>query len=462
MHVLEELARERKLLSPDTREPVRIEGQSVISPSGRPLGQLPGPLNFLAAAATEVDPAQVPAKEVERLREHLKLPGGPDVQAEIAKAIAWTGARIDSGHLSAEARMLAERFRIPEFELEPREGSPGSDRAHGRIGASIRGEGRPSLAPVRHTIGGRLTAGREVWRSVRVRNGAAWLPAAGASAARIEARWTAPDGSPLEAATRSTPLPVELEPGRLLTVILKLRVPDVLGACRLALHLVAPGASPAPFATHEVHVGLLDLPVFEHEYYPVQNDYQTDHRIATEELQAFVRGRYPGRRCTLLEIGGGVHPQSWVLAHDGHCVVSTDISHSQTILGALYFRFAMPALAERFAFMSCDGAQLPFADGSLDGIVLFAAFHHFDDPGAFLAEMRRVIRDEGFVYIANDCCAPDPAGEDYLQELRRGINEQMWTLPEYQALFRDAGLEVARARVDVHDLKVFLVKARRY
>ena len=461
MHFLEEFAREHKLLSPDTRMPVRIDGRSVVSSSGRALGELPGPLNFLKAPVTDVDLARVPAKEVERVRAHLKIPVGPDVESEIAKAIAWTGARFETSHLSAEARMLAERFRIPEFELDhERPASPGVlGRLKAGLGAALRHEAPPSLALVRHTIGERLTAGQEVWRSARVRNGAAPLRAEGGSAARVESRWTAFDGSPIEAATRTTPLPVDLEPGRELTLVLRLRVPDAPGACRLALHLVAPGAPQEPFAAHDVHVGRLDLPVFEHEYHPAANDYQTDHRIAAEELQAFVRKRYPGRRCALLEIGGGVHPQSWVLAHEGHCVVAADISHSQSILGALYFRFAVPALAERFAFMSCDGAQLPFADGSLDGVVLFAAFHHFDDPGALLAEMRRVIRDDGFIYIANDCCVPDPRGEDYLAELRRGINEQMWTLPEYQALFRAAGLQVARARVDLHDLKVFAVKA---
>jgi SAM-dependent methyltransferase len=253
---------------------------------------------------------------------------------------------------------------------------------------------------------------------------------------------------------------VDLEPGREVTLILRVRAPDVHGPCRLALHLVAPDAPREPFATHSVHVGLLDLPVFEYEYHPAMNDYQADHRIATEELLAFMASRYPDRKCSVLEVGSGVHPQSWVLANEGHRVVAMDVSHSQCILGALYFRFAMPALAERFAFMSCDAAQLPFADASADGIVLFAAFHHFEDPRALLAEMRRVIVDDGFIYIANDCCAPDPTGGDYLAELRRGINEQMFTLPEYQELFRSAGLEVARARVDLHDLKAFVVKAR--
>ena len=457
MHFIEELARDGKLLCPDTREPVVVDGRRVLCGSGRVLGELPGPFNFLTAAATEIDTGSVPAKEVERVRAHLNLPGGPDVESEIAKAIAWTGARFDASHLSAEARMLAERFRIPEFELNDRPAGPGVfDRVKAAIGNALRKEEAPSLTLVRHTLGDRLTSGQDVFRSVRVRNGAA-LRIEG-SQPKVEARWTGPDGAAIDAATRSSPVPVDLEPGREITLILKLRVPDVHGACRLALHLVAPGASPEPFATHAVHVGRIDLPVFEYEFHSDMNDYQGDHRIATEELCAFVAKRYPERKCAVLEIGSGVHPQSWVLAEQGHRVVATDISHSQCILGALYFRFALPALAERFAFMSCDGAQLPFADGSLDGIVLFAAFHHFSDPGALLAEMRRVIRDDGFIYIANDCCAPNPDGQDYLEELQRGINEQMWTLPEYHELFRGAGLEVARARVDLHDLKVFAVK----
>ena len=69
-----------------------------------------------------------------------------------------------------------------------------------------------------------------------------------------------------------------------------------------------------------------------------------------------------------------------------------------------------------------------------------------------------MIRPEGFIFIGMETCAPNPADAQYREELRRGINEQMWTLEEFTAFFRDAGLAVAQARVDAHSLKVGLRK----
>lgn len=458
MHVLEELARERKLLCPDTGAPVRVEERRVLSDSGRELGEIPGPLNFLKAARAPADLTGVPAKEVERVRSHLKLPPGPEVESEIAKAIAWTGARFEAPHLSAEARLLAERFRIPEFDL----GAMGRQTAMGRVvaavGARLRGE-EARVQVVRHSVGEHLTVGREVYRSVRLRNtGTATLRSDGLGVAHVDTRWCGQDAKPIAEAQRSNALPVDIEPGRELTLILRIKVPAVPGPHVMHLHLVAPGAPSEPVASFPIQAVLCDLPVFDYAYHPQMLEYDADHRVANDELRAFLAERYAGRAATVLEIGGGVHPMGWVLANEGHRVIAADISHAQSILGALYFRHAMPALRDSLAFLSCDGVELPFADETLDGVTLFAAFHHFADPVELLRQMKRVIRPDGFIYIACDCCAPSPEGADYLEELRRGINEQMWTLPEYAGFFAAAGLEVARCRIDFHSIKVAVVK----
>jgi demethylmenaquinone methyltransferase/2-methoxy-6-polyprenyl-1,4-benzoquinol methylase len=177
------------------------------------------------------------------------------------------------------------------------------------------------------------------------------------------------------------------------------------------------------------------------------------------EAAEFIAQRFGDRALSLLEIGGGVHPTAHALALRGHRVVSSDISHSQSILGTLYFRHKMPALDDSLAFVSCDGTRLPFAQGAFDGVVLFAAFHHFAEPVRLLREIRRVTRPEGFAFLGCDPCMPDPTDAEYRAELRRGINEQMWTLEEFAGFFRAADLEVARARVDGQSLKVALVKA---
>jgi SAM-dependent methyltransferase len=45
--------------------------------------------------------------------------------------------------------------------------------------------------------------------------------------------------------------------------------------------------------------------------------------------------------------------------------------------------------------LTCDGYELPFADGTLSHLVLFDVFHHLRAPNAFLREARRVLAPGG-------------------------------------------------------------------
>lgn len=458
MRVLEELAGRGKLLCPETRLPALVSDGRLVSPSGRDLGDVVGPLNLLSAFRDSLQPSEVPAAFVEKVRTHLELP--PSADAEIAQAIAASGARFEASHLSAEARVLAERFGMPAFDLAkpaPASEPAGVAAAIGRMFARPQGEMR--VEHVRDYVGERLTMGREVWRSVRVRNGGAEpLAASGSGAVRIETRWTSADGREIPQSGTSVELPADIEPGREITLILRIRAPAECGRFNLTIEACAPGARAAPIAILPVQSIACELPVLEHDYFPVLLEYGPDHHESAVHLLDFIGKRYGGRRLTTLEIGGGVAPTGHSVAAHGNHVVSTDISHAQSILGALYFKHRMPQLAESLAFVSCDGIDLPFGDAAFDGVMLFAAFHHFAEPLALLEEAKRVTARDGFIYLGCENCVPNPADSQYREELRRGINEQMWTLEETTAMVRGAGLRVAQARVDFHSLKVALVK----
>lgn len=47
------------------------------------------------------------------------------------------------------------------------------------------------------------------------------------------------------------------------------------------------------------------------------------------------------------------------------------------------------------ALVSGDGEYLPFADKSLDVVISFFTMHHINKPGALLAEVDRVLKDDG-------------------------------------------------------------------
>jgi SAM-dependent methyltransferase len=445
MPLLEELVLRHQLLDPVDRSPFVIHEGRVLSSAGHDHGPVAGPLNFLDVPPP-ADISRVPPGDVEKMRAALELPPTPAVREEIARAIAATGVTLQDAHLSAEARMLAERFRIENFASQVRDVEDAS-AARSEAGA---------IELLSHSVGEMLTAGREVYRSVRVRNaGPGWLTQADCI---IETDWISSAGSSEKGLLVGNELPVDLAPGREITLMLRIRTPSRPdhGVVRFALRRRGKGSP--PFLEQPAQVVLFDPPVFEYEFHPPMLDYEGDHRVAAEELSAYLASRYGGRAATLLEIGSGVHPAGIVAVHGGHRLVATDVSPAQCILGSLYFRHALPAGADSLGFLSCDGTRLPFADGAFDGVLLFAAFHHFAEPLALLAEARRVIRDGGFIYIACDCCTPDPRDKEYVMEVRRGINEQVWTLPEYATFFRTAGLRVSRARIDFNSLKVFVVK----
>lgn len=56
-------------------------------------------------------------------------------------------------------------------------------------------------------------------------------------------------------------------------------------------------------------------------------------------------------------------------------------------------------LADKFEFVCADAAHLPFADGSIDTMIMNDAMEHVDEPEAVLRECRRVLRPGGRLYV---------------------------------------------------------------
>lgn len=94
------------------------------------------------------------------------------------------------------------------------------------------------------------------------------------------------------------------------------------------------------------------------------------------------------------------------------------------------------------AFQHGDVLPLPFADAAFSIVVSRFAFHHFPDPGAVLAEMRRVCRPGGRVVVADLTASADPARAaafHRMEILRDPSHARALTLAELRELFRAAG-----------------------
>jgi SAM-dependent methyltransferase len=90
-----------------------------------------------------------------------------------------------------------------------------------------------------------------------------------------------------------------------------------------------------------------------------------------------------------------------------------------------------------------DVARLPWADGAFSIVVSRFAFHHFPDPAAVLAEMRRVCRPGGRVVVCDLLGSDDPAKAaafHRIEMLRDPSHVKAWPLAELERLFPAVGL----------------------
>src|SRR5256884_2811991 len=95
-----------------------------------------------------------------------------------------------------------------------------------------------------------------------------------------------------------------------------------------------------------------------------------------------------------------------------------------------------------------DVLPLPYPDGAFSLVVSRFAFHHFPEPRAVLAEMKRVCAPGGRVALVDVAASDDPAKAaalNRMEKLRDPSHVRALTLAELQALFSDVGLPAPRA-----------------
>jgi SAM-dependent methyltransferase len=118
-----------------------------------------------------------------------------------------------------------------------------------------------------------------------------------------------------------------------------------------------------------------------------------------EDYQAFQRyqGRWvveelihrgcalAGRR--ILDLGCGYGGYSLALREAGARVVALDLSLSSS-------------LGEGIAEVRGDAIRLPFASATFDGVFCASLIEHVPDPWGLLCEIRRVMREKGWIYLS--------------------------------------------------------------
>src|SRR5213594_968655 len=94
-----------------------------------------------------------------------------------------------------------------------------------------------------------------------------------------------------------------------------------------------------------------------------------------------------------------------------------------------------------------DVLPLPYPDGAFSLIVSRFAFHHFPEPRAVLAEMKRVCAPGGRVVLVDVAASEDPAKAaalNRMEKLRDPSHVRALSLAELRALFHEVGLPAPR------------------
>jgi len=94
-----------------------------------------------------------------------------------------------------------------------------------------------------------------------------------------------------------------------------------------------------------------------------------------------------------------------------------------------------------------DVLPLPYTDASFSIVAARYAFHHFPNPGAVLAEMKRVCAPGGKVVVIDVMASPDPAkaaAYNRMEKLRDPSHTRGLPLTELEMLFQQTALPTPR------------------
>lgn len=394
-------------------------------------------------------------------------PSGLALEPGVCEAIAGhAGLPTDQATLASVREVFASNYHLADFGLAAENnyffervrqagGAPRPTLSELAAKAGTCGEARCRIE--RHTIPALLPNDAEMTRTVRVANtGTVVLSPAQPPVAELRYRWRRADGS-LAAfgADRPTKLPVPILPGRALTVPLFLDTPPTPGEWFLDIGVTRGGEwiedaverVPVTIVTDRIGGTPPDWECVDRP--PEAYDYHADHREGKQFLLDGLPQPLPaGYR--ILEIGGCCAPTCLNVPAD---IWNIDIDVQTLQLGKLRFMFP------NVHFIACDAAKLPFRPGSFDAVVMTAALHHLADPVGCLKQFRRALRPGGRIFVL---CEPvglyyaETLGRDFRNELEAGINEQIWTAPEYAAMFRQAGLFARRVNIHASSLKAVL------
>jgi SAM-dependent methyltransferase len=272
----------------------------------------------------------------------------------------------------------------------------------------------------------------------------------------IAYHWRTSDGEILSHKGHWTPLPIDLLPGRQLTVPMLIQTPDRPGRYLLDIALVQEGICWLNDGTKTIPIEIVanrppDLTSKWQVNSLAAESYFADHLRGLELLKTRLE-RLGKSQPKILEVGGNARPMIHPLPGE---LYNVDVDIHGLQVGFLATQHSDVDMK----FLCADANALPFVDRFFACIVIFSSLHHFPNLPLTLRSLAQKIQPDGFISLL---CEPsghyfgDNIPPDLHEELLQGVNEQTFSLSEYADIFRQAGLEVEEVIVDAGSVKAFL------
>ena len=397
----------------------------------------------------------------------IAAPSAPDAARGPLRELFSHAITFPDRHLGVEGHRFLHRLRSSGHPVRNPDGSAPERPDAGSNGGDGPAVQSPDTEPELATLTAPPAVRAESGFAVQVRvlnRGPGVLTSTGDTPFYLS-YWAKPPGAADAEEGRRTALLIDLPPGGVVTQPVFIAPPRHAGtwsyeitpliehvrwqpgaAVRLEVPVV-PASAPDPLATGWPQSDTV-------------RDYGEDHVHAVALMGEWLRSRLAGRRLKprVLELGGNAAPMlaAGRLGLPGARLYNLDIDPYGLAFGTIQRRIG-GGRAVRDVFG--DGMRLPFADASLDAVVMFATLHHFPDPVGLLRHLRTKLAPGGLICVM---CEPVSAvsreylPDDYREELLDGICEQAFQPWEYRQFFEAAGLRVVRAMLDVGSLKVAL------
>jgi len=149
----------------------------------------------------------------------------------------------------------------------------------------------------------------------------------------------------------------------------------------------------------------------------------------------------------VLDVGGGAGMHSVLLTGLAQRVICTDIADQNARFGGELIKLVKEKFdrngfsldCRKIEFQACDATRLPYRNDWFDLIVSFNAMEHIPEPELAFAEMARVVKPGGYLYVTFDPIWTADSGSHFLSRVPEPWGHLLMSDDEFVAKMRRAG-----------------------